>query len=60
MINDISYAFPAGDESEGSSDEWDIGYHKNPRQQCVEVNFRISRVQNSVLHFWNVVPSVNS
>ncbi|XP_073671783.1 ankyrin repeat, SAM and basic leucine zipper domain-containing protein 1 isoform X1 [Paramisgurnus dabryanus] len=36
MINDITYGFPAGDESEGSSDEWDTGYHNNPRQPCAE------------------------
>lgn len=26
MSNGIEYAFPAGDESDGSDDEWDIGY----------------------------------
>lgn len=34
MISDISYAFPAGDESAESGDEWDIGY----LQACAEVN----------------------
>ncbi|KAG7333211.1 hypothetical protein KOW79_003346 [Hemibagrus wyckioides] len=26
MLDNVDYAFPAGDESDGSSDEWDIGH----------------------------------
>lgn len=36
MINDMCYAFPAGDESDGSSDEWDIGNADNSRKACAE------------------------
>uniref|UniRef100_A0A8C2AE77 Ankyrin repeat, SAM and basic leucine zipper domain containing 1 n=1 Tax=Cyprinus carpio TaxID=7962 RepID=A0A8C2AE77_CYPCA len=36
MLNEIGYAFPAGDESDGSSDEWDIGYSDNNKKTCTE------------------------
>uniref|UniRef100_A0A673MVW9 Ankyrin repeat, SAM and basic leucine zipper domain-containing protein 1-like n=1 Tax=Sinocyclocheilus rhinocerous TaxID=307959 RepID=A0A673MVW9_9TELE len=36
MLNEIGYAFPAGDESDGSSDEWDIGYSDNNKKPCAE------------------------
>ncbi|XP_050991344.1 ankyrin repeat, SAM and basic leucine zipper domain-containing protein 1 isoform X2 [Labeo rohita] len=36
MLNEIGYAFPAGDESDGSSDEWDIGYSDNNKKSCAE------------------------
>ncbi|XP_016406091.1 ankyrin repeat, SAM and basic leucine zipper domain-containing protein 1 [Sinocyclocheilus rhinocerous] len=32
MLNEIGYAFPAGDESDGSNDEWDIGYSDNNKK----------------------------
>ncbi|XP_051512794.1 ankyrin repeat, SAM and basic leucine zipper domain-containing protein 1-like [Myxocyprinus asiaticus] len=38
MLNEINYAFPAGDESEGSSDEWDIGYSNNTKKTASEVS----------------------
>lgn len=38
MLNEIGYAFPAGDESDGSNDEWDIGYSDNNKKTCAEVN----------------------
>lgn len=37
MLNEIGYAFPAGDESDGSNDEWDIGYSDNNKKPCAEV-----------------------
>uniref|UniRef100_A0A671NU39 Ankyrin repeat, SAM and basic leucine zipper domain-containing protein 1 n=1 Tax=Sinocyclocheilus anshuiensis TaxID=1608454 RepID=A0A671NU39_9TELE len=36
MLNEIGHAFPAGDESDGSSDEWDIGYSDNNKKPCAE------------------------
>uniref|UniRef100_A0A8C1MUS8 Ankyrin repeat, SAM and basic leucine zipper domain-containing protein 1 n=1 Tax=Cyprinus carpio TaxID=7962 RepID=A0A8C1MUS8_CYPCA len=36
MLNEIGYAFPAGDESDGSNDEWDIGYSDNNKKPCAE------------------------
>ncbi|ROL43260.1 Protein Wnt-2 [Anabarilius grahami] len=36
MLNEIGYAFPAGDESDGSNDEWDIGYSDNKKKTCAE------------------------
>lgn len=40
MINEMSYGFPAGDESDGSGDDWDIGFSK----PCAEVNLIASYV----------------
>uniref|UniRef100_A0A8C2JRZ3 Ankyrin repeat, SAM and basic leucine zipper domain containing 1 n=1 Tax=Cyprinus carpio TaxID=7962 RepID=A0A8C2JRZ3_CYPCA len=36
MLNEIGYAFPAGDESDGSNDDWDIGYSENNKKPCAE------------------------
>ncbi|XP_059362490.1 ankyrin repeat, SAM and basic leucine zipper domain-containing protein 1 isoform X2 [Carassius carassius] len=36
MLNEIGYAFPAGDESDGSNDEWDIGYSDSNKKPCAE------------------------
>ncbi|XP_073706142.1 ankyrin repeat, SAM and basic leucine zipper domain-containing protein 1 [Garra rufa] len=36
MLNEIGYAFPAGDESDGSSDEWDIGHSEKNKKPCAE------------------------
>lgn len=48
MLNEIGYAFPAGDESDGSSDEWDIGYSDNNKKSCAEVKKTVlSHVQRS-------------
>lgn len=49
MLNEIGYAFPAGDESDGSNDEWDIGYSDNNKKPCAEVKKKkvISHVQHS-------------
>ncbi|KAG9335858.1 hypothetical protein JZ751_003515 [Albula glossodonta] len=30
MQHEVGFGFPAGDESNGSDDEWDIGYSKRP------------------------------
>ncbi|TRY66406.1 hypothetical protein DNTS_003367 [Danionella cerebrum] len=37
MLNDICNAFPAGDESEESCDEWDIGYCNDTQKASAEV-----------------------
>lgn len=44
-------AFPAGDESDGSSDEWDIGYSDKNIKPCAEVN-----VINRFFNTSNTVP----
>ncbi|KAG5273820.1 hypothetical protein AALO_G00155910 [Alosa alosa] len=39
MSNGIEYAFPAGDESDGSDDEWDIGHsHKQSSNEGAETD----------------------
>ncbi|XP_067246456.1 ankyrin repeat, SAM and basic leucine zipper domain-containing protein 1 [Chanodichthys erythropterus] len=38
MLNEIGYAFPAGDESDGSNDEWDIGYSDNNKKKGAEIS----------------------
>ncbi|KAK3549235.1 hypothetical protein QTP70_034231 [Hemibagrus guttatus] len=38
MLDNIDYAFPAGDESDGSSDEWDIGYTSCSKKLELEVS----------------------
>uniref|UniRef100_A0A4W4HAT6 Ankyrin repeat, SAM and basic leucine zipper domain-containing protein 1 n=1 Tax=Electrophorus electricus TaxID=8005 RepID=A0A4W4HAT6_ELEEL len=37
MINNIEYAFPAGDESDENSDEWDIGFSSCTKRSDSEV-----------------------
>ncbi|XP_024235825.1 ankyrin repeat, SAM and basic leucine zipper domain-containing protein 1 isoform X1 [Oncorhynchus tshawytscha] len=36
MSNKVEYAFPAGDESDGSNDEWDIGFSKSIKVPLIE------------------------
>ncbi|KAL0968659.1 hypothetical protein UPYG_G00269810 [Umbra pygmaea] len=36
MPSEVEYAFPAGDESDGSNDEWDIGFHEPQRDNFTE------------------------
>ncbi|XP_029524743.1 ankyrin repeat, SAM and basic leucine zipper domain-containing protein 1 isoform X1 [Oncorhynchus nerka] len=36
MSNQVEYAFPAGDESDGSNDEWDIGFSKSIKVPLIE------------------------
>jgi hypothetical protein len=38
MANHVVCAFPAGDESDGSNDEWDIGDSSKKRPSENEVN----------------------
>ncbi|KAB5574922.1 hypothetical protein PHYPO_G00214660 [Pangasianodon hypophthalmus] len=38
MLDNIDYAFPAGDESDGSSDEWDVGYASDSKKLEPEVS----------------------
>ncbi|KAJ8395689.1 hypothetical protein AAFF_G00029260 [Aldrovandia affinis] len=37
MQNEVGFGFPAGDESNGSEDEWDIGYSKKPESSNISV-----------------------
>uniref|UniRef100_A0A673Z0G9 Ankyrin repeat, SAM and basic leucine zipper domain containing 1 n=1 Tax=Salmo trutta TaxID=8032 RepID=A0A673Z0G9_SALTR len=37
MPNEVQYAFPAGDESDGSNDKWDIGSSKYKKDPLIEV-----------------------
>lgn len=37
MLDNIEYAFPAGDESDGSSDEWDVGFISTTKKSDPEV-----------------------
>lgn len=41
MLNNTDYAFPAGDESDGSSDEWDVGYTSGTKKLDPEVKFHL-------------------
>ncbi len=41
MLNEIGYGFPAGDESDGSNDEWDIGYSDNNKKKNAEVKEKV-------------------
>lgn len=52
MLNDMGYAFPAGDESDGSNDEWDIGYSDNNKKTCAEVNLMKRFLVSSNVMFW--------
>lgn len=36
-MDNIDYAFPAGDESEGNSDEWDDGFITSTKKLDPEV-----------------------
>ncbi|MCI4379237.1 hypothetical protein PGIGA_G00225590 [Pangasianodon gigas] len=38
MLDNTDYAFPAGDESDGSSDEWDVGYASDSKKLEPEVS----------------------
>ncbi|TSX17021.1 Protein Wnt-2 [Bagarius yarrelli] len=38
MLDNTDYAFPAGDESDGSGDEWDIGFTNSTKNQDSEVS----------------------
>lgn len=37
MLDSLDYAFPAGDESNGSSDEWDVEYVNDTKKLVREV-----------------------
>lgn len=39
MSNKVEYAFPAGDESDGSNDEWDIGFSKSIKVPLIKVTY---------------------
>lgn len=41
MVDNTDYAFPAGDESDGSSDEWDFGCIRNTEKLDPEVKLRL-------------------
>lgn len=41
MLNSLDYAFPAGDESNGSSDEWDVEYVSGTKKLVPEVKVRL-------------------
>ncbi|XP_056622771.1 ankyrin repeat, SAM and basic leucine zipper domain-containing protein 1 isoform X3 [Triplophysa dalaica] len=41
MINEMSYGFPAGDESDGSDADWDIGFSKPCAEQEPEVHLNV-------------------
>lgn len=60
MLNEIGYAFPAGDESDGSNDEWDIGYSDNNKKPCAEVKEKVlSHVQqHSSRHMCYILASI--
>lgn len=59
MLNEIGYAFPAGDESDGSNDEWDIGYSDNNKKKNAEVREKVlSHVQHSSRPMCYILASV--
>lgn len=41
MLDNIDYAFPAGDESDGSSDEWDVGFTSGTKKLDSEVKIAL-------------------
>ncbi|KAK1784898.1 hypothetical protein P4O66_018336 [Electrophorus voltai] len=48
MINNIEYAFPAGDESDENSDEWDIGFSSCTKRSDSEVSGTTLPVDDNV------------
>lgn len=46
MLDNIDYAFPAGDESDGSSDEWDIGHASCSKKLELKVKLYIYFFKN--------------
>uniref|UniRef100_A0A3P8ZZH3 Ankyrin repeat, SAM and basic leucine zipper domain-containing protein 1 n=1 Tax=Esox lucius TaxID=8010 RepID=A0A3P8ZZH3_ESOLU len=38
MPYEVEYAFPAGDESDGSNDEWDLGFSKSKRNTLMKTD----------------------
>lgn len=43
MQENLNYAFPAGDESDGSSDEWNVGCSSDAKKLDPEVKVTLKK-----------------
>uniref|UniRef100_A0A3P8T0Q9 Ankyrin repeat, SAM and basic leucine zipper domain containing 1 n=1 Tax=Amphiprion percula TaxID=161767 RepID=A0A3P8T0Q9_AMPPE len=49
MANFMDYAYPAGDESDASNDEWDIGQYPDKKSSCIqELDAPVPHAEDSV------------